>query len=139
MDALDLILKDKIRLIDYEKITDEKNNRLIAFGKYAGIAGALDFLKGIGEYIMQMGISTPLLSCNCAYKYFDIQDAYSQLKQIGEKIKQKDIPKELRPMIFAITGRGRTAQGCLEVLRNLPITEISPDQVEKLCQNKEDP
>ena len=42
-------------------------------------------------------------------------------------------------MIFAITGRGRTAQGCLEVLRNLPITEISPDEVEKLCQNKEDP
>ena len=32
-------------------------------------------------------------------------------------------------MIFAITGRGRTAKGCLEVLENLPITHISPDQV----------
>ena len=42
-------------------------------------------------------------------------------------------------MIFAITGRGRTAQGCLDVLRNLPITEIPPDQVEKLCKDKEDP
>ena len=88
---------------------------------------------------MQMGISTPLLSCNCAYKYFDLEDAYTQLKKVSEKIKQKDIPKELRPMIFAITGRGRTAQGCLEVLRNFPITEISPDQVQKLCENKEDP
>jgi len=35
-------------LIDYEKITDEDDKRLIAFGKYAGIAGAIDFLKGLG-------------------------------------------------------------------------------------------
>ena len=76
MPALDLILNKNIRLIDYEKITNEKNNRLIAFGKYAGIAGALDFLKGMGEYIMQMGISFPLLSCNCSYKYLQIQEAY---------------------------------------------------------------
>ena len=64
MPALDAILKNNIRLIDYEKITDQDNNRLIAFGKYAGMAGAIDFLKGLGEYIMQMGISTPLLHCN---------------------------------------------------------------------------
>lgn len=48
MPALDKIIKTKIRLIDYEKICDEKNNRLIAFGKYAGVAGAIDFLKGLG-------------------------------------------------------------------------------------------
>lgn len=48
MPALDAILKNNIRLIDYEKITDQDNNRLIAFGKYAGMAGAIDFLKGLG-------------------------------------------------------------------------------------------
>jgi len=48
MPALDAILQKNIRLIDYEKITDEKGQRLIAFGKYAGIAGAIDFLKGFG-------------------------------------------------------------------------------------------
>jgi alpha-aminoadipic semialdehyde synthase len=89
MPALDAILKNNIRLIDYEKITDQDNNRLIAFGKYAGMAGAIDFLKGLGEYIMQMGISTPLLHCNSSYKYFDVADSYSHLKKIGEKIKQK--------------------------------------------------
>ena len=52
MPTLDAILDKNIRLIDYEKITDEKNNRLIAFGRYAGIAGAIDLLKGLGEYIM---------------------------------------------------------------------------------------
>lgn len=89
MPALDKILHDNIRLIDYEKITDEYNNRLIAFGKYAGIAGAIDFLKGLGEYIMQMGISTPLLNCNCAYKYFKLEEAYEHLKKIGDILRKK--------------------------------------------------
>lgn len=83
MPVLDSILQKNIRLIDYEKITDEDNNRLIAFGKYAGMAGAIDFLKGFGEYVLQMGVSTPFLHCNCAYKYFDVQDCYSHLKKIG--------------------------------------------------------
>jgi alpha-aminoadipic semialdehyde synthase len=48
MPALDAILAKNIRLIDYEKISDNQNNRLIAFGKYAGVAGAIDFIKGLG-------------------------------------------------------------------------------------------
>ena len=83
MAALDTVLASNIRLIDYEKITDKDGNRLIAFGKYAGMAGAIDFLKGFGEYIMQMGISTPFLHCNCAYKYFHVADCYAHLRQIG--------------------------------------------------------
>jgi hypothetical protein len=47
------------------------------------MAGAIDFLKGFGEYIMQMGISTPFLHCNCAYKYFDVADCYAHLRKIG--------------------------------------------------------
>lgn len=42
-------------------------------------------------------------------------------------------------MIFAITGRGRTAKGCFEVLENLPITKISPEDVEKIYSDKENP
>lgn len=52
---------------------------------------------------------------------------------------KKLIPIELCPMIFAITGRGRTAKGCLEVLNNFPIINISPDQVEKLVKDKNNP
>jgi alpha-aminoadipic semialdehyde synthase len=139
MAALDKVLKSNIRLIDYEKITDKDGNRLIAFGKYAGMAGAIDFLKGFGEYIMQMGISTPFLHCNCAYKYFDVADCYAHLRKIGEKIKEKEIPKELSPMIFAVTGRGRTAQGVLEVLENLPIKYIKAEDFEKFWETKDDP
>ena len=68
-------------------ITDEDDNRLIAFGEYAGIAGALDFLKGFGEYIMLRGIRTSFLFCNCTYKYFNIEDAYQHLGKVGENMK----------------------------------------------------
>jgi hypothetical protein len=42
-------------------------------------------------------------------------------------------------MIFAITGRGRTAKGCLEVINNLPIINILPGDVESLVKDKENP
>ena len=34
---LQTILKKKIQLIDYEMLTDNKGNRLVAFGRYAGL------------------------------------------------------------------------------------------------------
>lgn len=48
MDTLDVMVEKNIRLIDYERIVDENNNRLIAFGFFAGVAGAIDFLHGLG-------------------------------------------------------------------------------------------
>ena len=48
MPALDFILNNNMTLFDYEKITNDKDERLIAFGKYAGIAGCIDFLAGFG-------------------------------------------------------------------------------------------
>lgn len=37
MPLLDAILEKNIRLIDFEKIVDESGQRLVAFGKYAGM------------------------------------------------------------------------------------------------------
>ena len=59
MPLLDAMLQKKIRMIDYECIREavpssgQICNRLVAFGQYAGIAGAFDFLRGIGEFLLQ--------------------------------------------------------------------------------------
>jgi alpha-aminoadipic semialdehyde synthase len=42
-------------------------------------------------------------------------------------------------MIFAVTGRGRTAQGCMEVLENLPITVIKEAEFNQIVATKDDP
>jgi alpha-aminoadipic semialdehyde synthase len=53
MKALDHILENNIRLIDYEKICDSAGKRLVAFGRFAGLAGMIDFLSGLGIFLFQ--------------------------------------------------------------------------------------
>lgn len=56
MPLLDKLLEKRIRLVDFECIREENvGQRLVAFGKYAGIAGAFDFLRGCGEFLLQKG------------------------------------------------------------------------------------
>lgn len=57
MPLLDELVKKNIRMIDFECIKEaekdnKKANRLVAFGRYAGIAGAFDFLRGCGEFLL---------------------------------------------------------------------------------------
>ncbi|KAK3276078.1 hypothetical protein CYMTET_15829 [Cymbomonas tetramitiformis] len=70
MHLLDMILKKKVRLIDYECITEggvRGGQRLVAFGRFAGLAGAVDFLRGLGERLLAIGFQTPFLRlCNPA-------------------------------------------------------------------------
>ena len=127
MPMLDKLLENNIRLIDYEKIVDEKGNRLIAFGIFAGIAGAIDFIAGFGHYLLLAGYSTPFLNINYSYKYFDLEDAYSSIRKVSERLVQKTIDVGLRPLIFAVTGRGRTANGVMKVLGNFQTKTILPD------------
>lgn len=50
-----------IRLLDYEKMMDEKGQRVVAFGKYAGVAGMIDILHGLGLRLLALGHHTPFL------------------------------------------------------------------------------
>lgn len=42
-------------------------------------------------------------------------------------------------MVFAITGKGRCSLGAYEVLENLPIINVKPEELEGICANKSDP
>ena len=106
MPLLDAVLEKKITLFDYEKITDEHDKRLVAFGEFAGIAGAIDFLSGLGLLLIKRQISTPFLNIDVSYKYLNLDDAKEDLKNVGEKIKKEKIPNELIPLVFAVTGTG---------------------------------
>lgn len=47
--------------MDYELMTDEKGKRLVAFGKFAGNAGMIDILHGMGHRFLGLGYSTPFM------------------------------------------------------------------------------
>lgn len=108
------IINKKIRLIDYECLTDEKGVRVIAFGRWAGIAGAHNGLYTWGK-------KTGRLNLRRVFEYKD----FSALKADYTKIK---IP----PVRILITGDGRVAGGAVETLELLKIKKISPrDYLEK--------
>jgi alpha-aminoadipic semialdehyde synthase len=57
MPLLDRLLEKNIRMIDFECIREPKKagynpQRLVAFGRYAGIAGAFDYIRGVGEFLL---------------------------------------------------------------------------------------
>lgn len=53
MPLLDEFLSKNLRIIDFECITDPTTfQRLVAFGEFAGIAGAFDFIRGCGEFLL---------------------------------------------------------------------------------------
>ena len=101
----------KIRLIDYE-LLKKNGNRVVAFGRFAGLVGAYNGLRGWGEKYGQYALK-PAHECR------DMQDMFDQLKGI-------DWPADLR---ILLTGKGRVASGAVETLVASGIPQISPEEI----------
>ena len=104
------IIKKKIRLIDYEYLTDYNEQRIVAFGRWAGIVGAYNGLRA-------RGIRTDNFELKPAHQCKDMDEMFAGLKKI--KLEKKKI---------LVTGGGRVAMGAMETLSQLNIREVSPDE-----------
>jgi alpha-aminoadipic semialdehyde synthase len=123
MALLDSLVEKRIRLIDYETITEDGSRggtRLVAFGRFAGIAGVVGFLRGLGERLLGLGYSTPFLHIGSMYSYSDVASAFDAVKKCGEAIKKFGLPPAICPLTIVITGNGKVAQGAIEVWKLLP-------------------
>jgi len=134
MPLLDKLLEKNIRMVDFECIREAKQpgkqpQRLVAFGRYAGIAGAFDFLRGCGEFLLQKKYQTPLVFLGSSYMYEDYEAMKEALARIHKNILNGGIPIEQTPMVFAVTGTGRVAQGAIEVLELLPHVKVAPSEL----------
>ena len=49
------------RLIDYELLTDANAKRTVAFGHYAGLAGAIEGLHASALDLLEVGVASPFL------------------------------------------------------------------------------
>lgn len=100
------IMDKKIRLIDYEVLTNNEGQRLIAFGRFAGLVGAHNALW---TYVKRHGGELPRLSD--LKQYADIFPYYQSMKWPTMRI--------------VLTGDGRVASGAAETLDHAGITRIS--------------
>ncbi len=113
-------------LVDYEKICDESGRRLIFFGRFAGLAGAIDTLWALGRRLETEGFTTPLAEIEPAHAYDSLHEAKLAIRVAGERIASDGLPASLLPMTFGIAGYGNVAGGVREILAELPTRDIAP-------------
>ena len=129
MGMLKKMMELKCNLIDYEKIIDEQNKRLIFFGKYAGYAGMINSLWALGLRLKELGFETPFLKIKQARSYNSLEQARNVISEVGQYIAENGFPKELRPFVIGFTGYGNVSSGAQEILGLLPVKEISPEKL----------
>lgn len=106
---LQAILDKHIALYDHETIVDKNNNRLIGFGKYAGIVGAYNGFRAFGV----------------KFELFNLPKAetLSGTEALIEKLKRQILP----PIKIVITGHGKAGMGVKSILDGMKIKQVSPE------------
>jgi alpha-aminoadipic semialdehyde synthase len=141
MEFLQMCLDNRVQLLDYERMVscddgaqhgeggDTRGNqpsrpprRLVAFGRFAGMAGAVDSFAAIGKrllYSPEDGMFTPFLTkVPPTWMHDDVEAAKASVRRLGESILQQGLPF---PLVFAVTGQGGCVHGgVMEILKLLP-------------------
>lgn len=104
---LQAVLEKRIRLIDYEALKDTQGNRLVAFGRFAGIVGAYNGLWAYGRRFNQFELRR-------AFDCFDVNDLKLELRKV-----------KLPPIKIVLTGAGRVGKGAMETLDTAGIRKVS--------------
>ncbi len=135
MGMLKHMMNLKVNLIDYERVVNEKNQRLIFFGKYAGLAGMIETLHAYGQKLKMQGYDTPLSKIKQPYEYSTIENAKKEIEAIGNEIDEVGFPVELAPIVFGFAGYGNVSRGAQEIFDLLPHKVISANILDEMYEN----
>lgn len=134
MGLLDAVLDRRIRLIDYECLKDENGVRKVAFGKFAGYAGMINILHGIGLRLLALGHHTPFMHIGPAHNYRNVGAAKQAVRDAGYEIALGKMPQSIGPLTFVFTGTGNVSQGAQEVFSELPIEYVDAKYLREVSE-----
>ncbi|KAJ6220407.1 hypothetical protein RDWZM_006219 [Blomia tropicalis] len=134
MPLLDAILDRNIRLIDYEKMCDINNQRLVAFGRYAGTAGMINIMHGLGLRLLALGHHTPFMHIGPAHNYRDSGMAKQAVRACGYEIALGMMPRSIGPITLVFTGSGNVSQGAQELFQELPFEYVDVKDLPHVAQ-----
>ncbi|KAJ3144448.1 hypothetical protein HDU89_008226 [Geranomyces variabilis] len=134
MPLLQSVLDKRIRLIDYELMTNEHGRRLVQFSRFAGYAGMIDCMHGLGHRLLALGYGNPFLACGMSYMYRTLADARLDVTRTGQVIMDDGLPRSLGPLSFVFTGDGEVARGAMHVFKCLPHEWVTPNELRKLYE-----
>lgn len=103
------VVEKKITLVDYEYLTGKNGERVVAFGRWAGIVGAYNGLRAFG---MRTGTFRLKPASECM-----------DLTALKDQVARLD-PGRTRVLV---TGGGRVAGGALEILEAAGIRGVAPE------------
>jgi saccharopine dehydrogenase (NAD+, L-lysine-forming) len=119
--------------IDYERIVDADNRRLVFFGRYAGLAGAIDTLWALGQRLAGDGHDTALAKLSSSLGYDSLADAEQAISTAGAALRDdSSLPDDLWPLVIGVSGTGNTAQGARQILDRFGAEEVSVDRLPTL-------
>jgi len=104
---LQAILEKRIALIDYETLKNTKGERIVAFGRYAGLVGTYNGILAYGK-------KYDLFTLRSAHVLFDRKEMDIELAKVI-----------LPPIKIALTGNGRVTKGAIEMLEAMNIRKVS--------------
>ena len=104
------ILEKKVSLIDYEMLKKPDGNRIIGFGRWAGIVGAYNGLRAWG--LREKTFTLP--------RAIDGKDQ----DEMVSKAKAEKLPKGLK---IVLTGHGRVGRGAAELLDAIGIRKVDQE------------
>ena len=104
------VLQKNITLIDYETLVWDAGNRIIGFGRFAGIVGT--------HYSFLMwGLKTSTYLLKPANQCANMDEMYAQYHDLT-------IP----PVRIILCGDGRVAHGSIEFMKRLKIHHVTPEE-----------
>jgi alanine dehydrogenase len=104
---LQALLEKNIDFYDHETIVDDNYNRLIGFGRYAGIVGTYNAFRAFG---IKFGLFTMPKAETLAGK-----------EELVTKLKRQVLP----PIKIVLTGCGKVGNGAKEILDAMKMKEVS--------------
>jgi alanine dehydrogenase len=105
-DLLKAVLEKGVELYDHEVVTAPQGNRLIGFGRYAGLVGAYNGLRA-------MGLRDQLFNLPKVEDLADLDELKHQLDQI-----------KVPALKICLSGLGKVAMGAKEILDHLKIKQV---------------
>lgn len=109
-ELLKALIKNKIELIDYETLTNKSGERILGFGRYAGIVGSYNAILGYG----------------LKYNLYKLKPAHQCKDKLELELELKKV--KLGNIKIAVTGGGRVANGVFEILSALELKKVSPNE-----------
>ncbi|MCM5664159.1 NAD(P)-dependent oxidoreductase [Galbibacter mesophilus] len=116
---LQAVLERNIELFDHEVITNKKGQRLVAFGRYAGIVGAYNGIRAYG----------------LKFNLFELPKAENLPNQ--QALIDALLRIKLPAIKIILTGKGRVGNGAKEMLDAMDVREVQVDDY--LNQEFEEP